>query len=89
MRFALEETVIQGMGNNQRYLWTLAKDPEVRAGRMHTGYLGQRYANFAPEISVDDLELIAAARSIVPRSAQGERELSAPQKSPWFMGGAG
>jgi acetyl-CoA/propionyl-CoA carboxylase biotin carboxyl carrier protein len=83
MRFALEETVLLGMGSNQRYLWTLSKDPEVRAGRMHTGYLGQKYGNFAPELSASDLELIEAARSAQGASHAGR---SVSQPSPWFAG---
>ncbi len=90
MRFALEETVIQGMGSNQRYLWTLSKDPEVRAGRMHTGYLGTQYASFAPELSAETSERIAAARagSAGATSSAGTGAASpAAQPSPWFSGG--
>jgi acetyl/propionyl-CoA carboxylase alpha subunit len=63
MRFALDETVILGMGTNQSYLRALASDPEVVAGRMHTGYLGAAYADFAPAPSDGDFALIAAARA--------------------------
>jgi acetyl/propionyl-CoA carboxylase alpha subunit len=63
MRFALDETVILGMGTNQSYLRALASDPEVIAGRMHTGYLGTAYADFAPVPSDDDFALVASARA--------------------------
>jgi acetyl/propionyl-CoA carboxylase alpha subunit len=85
MRFALEETVIHGMGSNQRYLWTLSKDPEVIAGRMHTGYLGSRYADFAPELSQEASERISAARA-QGGVALGVESVSGPraEPSPWF-----
>ncbi|MBS1962831.1 MAG: ATP-grasp domain-containing protein [Bdellovibrionales bacterium] len=63
MRFALDETVVLGMGTNQSYLRALASDPEVIAGRMNTGYLGSAYASFAPVPSDADFALVAAARA--------------------------
>lgn len=62
MRFALSELVILGMGTNQNYLRTLAEDPNVIAGKMHTGYLGTAYADFAPVPKADSFALIASAR---------------------------
>jgi acetyl/propionyl-CoA carboxylase alpha subunit len=92
MRFALEETVIHGMGSNQRYLWTLSKDPEVIAGRMHTGYLGSRYADFAPAPSQEELERISAARAAAGTGAAGAPSAGAGQKaqpSPWYSPSSG
>ena len=63
MRFALDETVILGMGTNQSYLRALAADPEVIAGKMHTGYLGSAYAKFAPVPTDEGFGLIATART--------------------------
>ena len=63
MRFALDETVILGMGTNQSYLRALASDANVIAGKMNTGYLGSAYADFAPIPSPDAFALIAAARA--------------------------
>jgi acetyl/propionyl-CoA carboxylase alpha subunit len=63
MRFALEETVILGTGTNQSYLLALTRDPNVIAGRVHTGYLGESYARFAPELTADEAGLLAAARA--------------------------
>lgn len=87
MRFTLEETVIQGMGSNQRYLWALSKDPEVRAGRMHTGYLGTQYAHFAPELSADVSERIVSVRSASDLAPTGTGNSTSPaQPSPWYSG---
>jgi acetyl/propionyl-CoA carboxylase alpha subunit len=63
MRFALDETVILGLGTNLTYLRTLAEDPQVISGHVHTGYLGQAYASFAPLPSAEDLLLLAQARN--------------------------
>ncbi|MEN9722820.1 MAG: hypothetical protein RJB38_806 [Pseudomonadota bacterium] len=73
MRFALEETVVGGMGTNQRYLMAIAQDSEVAAGRMHTGYLAQKWADFAPKISENDLQTVLFLKS-VPWSSAGRRE---------------
>src|SRR6202044_573252 len=43
MKFALEETVIFGVGTNQDYLRTMASHPAVREGRVHTGFLGTEF----------------------------------------------
>jgi acetyl/propionyl-CoA carboxylase alpha subunit len=62
LRCALDETVILGLGTNQSYLRALADHPEVKAGRVHTGFLAAEFGDFAPELSEADLALIAAAR---------------------------
>jgi len=91
MRFALDETVILGMGTNQSYLRALANDPNVIAGKMHTGYLGSAYADFAPAPSDDSFGLVAAARaknfgkSSAANSTGGGEGRSYP--SPWTAGG--
>lgn len=84
MRFALEETVLLGMGSNQRYLWALSKDPQVRAGHMHTGYLGTEYAGFAPELSAQDLEQVSLARKAQGSAKTSEGDVSVSFESPWF-----
>lgn len=63
MRYALDETVILGLGTNQSYLRALADHPAVKEGRVHTGFLGAEFASFAPVLSTDELALVAAARS--------------------------
>jgi acetyl/propionyl-CoA carboxylase alpha subunit len=63
LRYALEETVILGIGSNQSYLYALTRDPRVLEGRVHTGYLGEAYAAFAPQLTADEASLLEGARS--------------------------
>jgi acetyl/propionyl-CoA carboxylase alpha subunit len=63
MRYALDETVILGMGTNQAYLRAIAQHPAVREGRVHTGFLGTEFADFAPVPSDAQLGLLAQLRS--------------------------
>jgi acetyl/propionyl-CoA carboxylase alpha subunit len=63
MRYALDETVILGMGTNQNYLRTLASDPAVKEGRVHTGYLAEKYGDYAPKMEEQDLSILTAAHS--------------------------
>ena len=82
LRFALEETVVAGMGTNQRYLLAIAHDPEVKAGRMHTGYLGRAFAEFQPALSAS--QLAAATRlATSPAAARSAVESGPAQPSPW------
>ncbi len=82
MRFALEETVVAGMGSNQRYLLAIANDSNVRAGRMHTGYLGQAFAEFQPALSAADLATATRLTvSAAPGASVSGTATAAP--SPW------
>jgi acetyl/propionyl-CoA carboxylase alpha subunit len=63
MRYALDETVILGMGTNQNYLRALASDPAVKEGRVHTGYLAEKYGDYAPKMEEQDLSILTAAHS--------------------------
>jgi 3-methylcrotonyl-CoA carboxylase alpha subunit len=63
LRYALEETVILGIGSNQSYLLALTRDPHVLEGRVHTGYLGEAYAAFAPELAAEEASLLESARA--------------------------
>ncbi|MDR3607419.1 MAG: biotin carboxylase N-terminal domain-containing protein [Oligoflexia bacterium] len=85
MRYALDETVILGMGTNQAYLRAIADHPAVQEGRVHTGFLGTEFAHFAPELSSTELELIAAASAQL-KSAKSSASASvgaAVGPSPW------
>ena len=86
MRFALDETVILGIGSNHNYLRTLCDDPAVIEGKVHTGHLGTQYANFAPVPSPSDLSMISAARAAgIGKSHGGEKTEAgkAGFPSPW------
>ncbi len=63
MRYALEETVILGIGSNHHYLRALCDDEKVREGRVDTGYLERKFGEFAPVPGEAELSLLAAARS--------------------------
>jgi acetyl/propionyl-CoA carboxylase alpha subunit len=93
MRFALDETVILGLGTNQSYLRALAADPNVIAGKVHTGYLGTAYADFAPTPDAEALALITGARMKgLGKSGTGAGVAGTSgtptYPSPWTTGGA-
>ncbi|NDD91863.1 3-methylcrotonyl-CoA carboxylase, partial [bacterium] len=78
MRFALEETVIAGLGTNQRYLLAIARDPQVLAGQVHTGYLEKVFSEFRPEISSEQMAL-----SVALSIQKGTVIREADTRSPW------
>jgi acetyl/propionyl-CoA carboxylase alpha subunit len=90
MRYALEETVIFGIGSNQDYLRALSNDPSVREGRVHTGFLDNEFKTYASQISNDELNLIFAAHDQgVGKSSSASDSNSGPIQyaSPWFSKG--
>jgi acetyl/propionyl-CoA carboxylase alpha subunit len=93
MRFALEETVIFGIGSNQDYLRALSNDPSVREGRVHTGFLDTEFKTYASQISNDELNLIFSAHDQGVGKSSGSssndsKTGSTPYPSPWFSRGA-
>jgi acetyl/propionyl-CoA carboxylase alpha subunit len=91
LRYALEETVILGIGTNQSYLLALTRDAKVLEGRVHTGYLGEAYAKFAPELSAGEAALLEGARSQgLARAAASAAATGSTIPSPWTVfGGPG
>jgi acetyl/propionyl-CoA carboxylase alpha subunit len=91
MKFALEETVIFGVGTNQDYLRAMASHPAVREGRVHTGFLGTEFKDYAPKLQGESLALLAAAyESGLGKSAQTTTGTSggpAQFPSPWHTTG--
>lgn len=88
LAFALDETVILGIGTNQSYLKALVDHPQVREGRVHTGFLAQEFAKFAPQISERELEIVAFARQaglgkILGSGTGGDSVSSSRFPSPW------
>lgn len=88
MKFALEETVILGIGTNQSYLWTLANHPTVREGRVYTGFLGNEMQSFAPKPTEEELEVWLAAQaagfaSVAGMGTEGRTE-AREALSPWL-----
>ena len=93
LRFALEETVILGLGTNQAYLWALTQNPDVLAGKIYTGFLGNEMKGFAPIPQAYELEAWLAAQKAGFNSSQngngtgGQGRFSSaentPASSPW------
>jgi acetyl/propionyl-CoA carboxylase alpha subunit len=63
LKFALEETVILGIGTNQNYLRTLLDHPQVKEGRIYTGFLAEEMSAFQPVPTQEDLQLWLSAKS--------------------------
>jgi acetyl-CoA/propionyl-CoA carboxylase biotin carboxyl carrier protein len=88
MRFALDETVILGLGTNQPFLRTLCDDPFVIAGNVYTNYLENEFAKStqAPILSELDLGLISAASGQgLGRAGSANQEGGKNFPSPWRL----
>ncbi len=85
MKFALDETVILGMGCNQSYLRALCDHPSVVEGRVDTGFLGREFGKFAPEPSEVEMSWIEDARRLgLARGGPGSRDSGTRGiPSPW------
>jgi acetyl-CoA/propionyl-CoA carboxylase biotin carboxyl carrier protein len=86
LQFALEETVILGMGTNQNYLRTILNHPKVREGLVHTGFLGGEFGDYSPVPSSLELELLALAGARgLGKGIESKKSDSVQQyPSPWF-----
>lgn len=87
MKFALEETVVLGLGTNQSYLLALTQESKVLAGKVYTGFLGAEMQGFSPKPSETDLQLWLAAQAAsmegVSFSGDGHRSSKGSEISPW------
>ncbi|MCM2276638.1 MAG: ATP-grasp domain-containing protein [Oligoflexia bacterium] len=90
LSYALEETVILGMGTNQSYLKAIAEHPAVREGRVHTGFLGSEFPAFAPRIGEEGLRTVALARAagIARGRSPAAAQAVVAAASPWADFGA-
>ncbi|MGX5694947.1 acetyl/propionyl/methylcrotonyl-CoA carboxylase subunit alpha [Agromyces soli] len=66
LRTALDEAVLLGVESNLEYLAELLDDPEVRAGRLHTGLIDARPA---PERQEPTAAALAAVTALADREA--------------------
>ena len=82
MRYALEESVILGLGTNQAYLHAIAMHPRVREGRVHTAFLENEFSSFAPQPDNLALELLVGARDRGLSRTPGQIRLES-LPSPW------
>jgi acetyl/propionyl-CoA carboxylase alpha subunit len=87
LRFALEDTVILGVGTNQNFLRSLIEHPLVKEGKVNTGFLDSEFSTFSPVPTQQDLEFLSFVRSSgVGRSqmtASGSSSSSNITPSPW------
>ena len=83
LQFALRETVILGVGTNQNYLQAIAEHPAVREGRVHTGFLEEKFSDFAPAPSASELGLLTQARTEGMARNSGMSGEAAELPSPW------
>lgn len=84
MRWALEETVIMGLGTNQAFLLALCKDEAVISGKVHTGYLAKMFTPFEQKPSPQALEEIALLRSYALTSGSSHASSQqSNQLNPW------
>ncbi len=89
LRFALEETVILGVGSNQCYLRTLLDDARVQEAQVHTRFLESEWASFSYVPSQEDLELLLAAREFGVKQTRSKsmRSENLSPASPWVLFG--
>jgi 3-methylcrotonyl-CoA carboxylase alpha subunit len=75
MAEALRRTAVLGVATNQGRLRAIVDHPAFRAGRLHTGFLGEHFADAEPPTSEPPPEavaaLAAALRAGSPRSSSG------------------
>lgn len=60
MQFALQETVISGIGSNLEYLNVIAHHPKVIEGKVSTHFLDKELGEFLPKPSAFEFELLSA-----------------------------
>jgi acetyl/propionyl-CoA carboxylase alpha subunit len=63
LRFALDETVILGVGTNQNYLRSIVDHPAVQSGHVNTSFLGTHFGSFSPSPTSEDLDIWCTAKS--------------------------
>ncbi len=84
LRFALEETVILGIGSNQSFLHSLTQHPKVKGGWVNTGFLDTEFKSFAPLPDDESLELLKMARTSGGGGLKNPlNSLDPPILSPW------
>jgi 3-methylcrotonyl-CoA carboxylase alpha subunit len=92
MRYALDETVIFGLGSNQAWLRALCDHPAVIEGKVWTSWLGTHFANEKPSLSPAAQEVLVAARKKGILAAQSSGDITqgpGSYPSPFVRYGAG
>ena len=88
---ALMHFHVLGVKTNIAYLLDIVREPEFRAGRIHTGFLDERFRGWKPAPGVpDDVALVLAAeRLTVPATAsRNEARAESDAFNPWRTAGS-
>jgi acetyl-CoA carboxylase biotin carboxylase subunit len=83
---ALREYEIGGIRTNIGFFRQILKDPEFRAGRLHTGFLGEFFAHTAPPDPPRELAAMAALAAVL-HSRTPDTPSPVPRSSGWVEAG--
>jgi len=87
LRHALDATRVGGVTTNLGFLCRLLDAPDIRAGRLDTGFIGRHRARLVPDVAElpDDVPAVAALAEIEARreAAAAEALASGDPYSPW------
>ena len=83
MKYALEETVILGLGTNQAYLRAIADHSAVREGRYHTGFLAAEFGDFLPQVPEKALALLTLTHQAGLAGERIQEQETSSAASPW------
>lgn len=89
LRFALEETIILGIGTNQSLLHAMTNHERIREGKFSTRFLESEFSQFKEDLNAQELEILAAAKAMglgqrrVP--LKEKKESLGQNRSPWVI----
>ncbi len=81
MQYALNQTLIAGVGTNLEYLTRLAYDPKVVSGVVTTKTLDQEYQGFKPELSAFAASVLTEVLPLSTGSGEFRRNTGSLQES--------
>ena len=87
MERALSEFVVLGVRTNISFLRRLLRQPEFRAGKLHTHFLEEHPVPAAPGPPPEALAAAAAALQSGPRRSSVSPDGARPDGSPWLEAG--
>jgi acetyl-CoA carboxylase biotin carboxylase subunit len=90
---ALGEYHVSGIRTNLGFFRQILEDTEFRAGRLHTGFIGEFFERHRPPQPSGDLAAVAAlagALHTMSRNGMSHNPAPGPQPaSPWLQAGRG
>lgn len=90
LRFALEETLILGIGTNQSFLHAMTNHSKIKEGKVSTDFIESEFLPFKEDLSGQELEILAAAQAL-GLGQQGMlmgdcfQENNGKNRSPWVI----